>query len=326
MKLRIGVAGVGYFGRFHTLKAAQSPRVDLVGVYDRDAERAASVAAEAGTVPMALGALIAASDAVIVAAPAGVHYDIAVGALSAGRHVLVEKPIATTLEQAEALILLAKERSRVLQIGHLERFSAATAAIAEQSGLPLFIEATRIAPFKPRGTDVSVVLDVMIHDIDLVLFLMGNKVDRVEALGASALSDRDDMCDARLMFSDGRAATLRGSRISPHIERKMRIWGTSGVLSVDFAGRALTVTRRQTGDEAQRPGAPGFGIERVSWKDRDALEAQLNAFVDSCLDGAPVKVPGEAGQDALRVALLLEQAMAEGRARLMASGALLKHR
>ncbi len=318
MKLRIGVAGVGYFGRFHALKAARNPRVELAGVYDRDPDRAAAIAAEAGTSAMTLGALLAASDAVIVAAPAGVHFDIAVGALSAGKHVLVEKPIATTLEQAEALIRLARERNRVLQIGHLERFSAATSAITEQSGLPLFIEATRIAPFKPRGTDVSVVLDVMIHDIDLVLFLMGNTVERVEALGASALSDRDDMCDARLIFADGRAATLRGSRISPHIERKMRIWGTGGVLSVDFANRALSVTRRQSAD------TPGFGIERVSWQDRDALEAQLDAFAAACLDGAPVKVPGEAGQDALRVALLLEQAMAEGRTKLMASGVLAK--
>jgi len=315
-RLRIGLAGAGHFGRFHALKAAASPRLALVGIADPDGARAAQVAQEAGTTVLPLGELIAAVDAVIVAAPAAWHYDIAVGALAAGRHVFVEKPIAATVDQAEALIALAQERKRVLQVGHLERFSAATGALSGRLGAPLFIEATRIAPFKPRGTDVSVVMDVMIHDLDLVVHLMGGLPERVEAVGAPVVSALPDMCDARLTFPDGRVAVVRGSRISPVTERRMRLWAADGYASLDMAARALTVVRKGEG----RRGAPGFGAETISWQDRDAIEAEQMAFAASCLDGAPVVVDGAAGRDALACALMVEAAMASSRARLLASG------
>lgn len=315
-RLRVGLAGAGHFGRFHALKAAASPLMELVGIADPDEARAAQVAGEAGTGVLPLGDLIAAVDAMIIAAPAGAHYDIAVGALSAGRHVFVEKPITATVAQADALIALAQERKRVLQVGHLERFSAATGALTGRIGTPLFIEATRIAPFKPRGTDVSVVMDVMIHDLDLIVHLMGGLPERVEAVGAPVVSALPDMCDARLRFADGRVAVVRGSRISPATERRMRIWAADGYASLDMAARALTIVRQGEG----RAGAPGFGAETVSWQESDAIEAEQTAFVAACLDGAPVAVTGAAGRDALACALMVEAAMADSHARLRASG------
>lgn len=315
-RLRIGIAGAGHFGRFHTLKAAKGARFDLIGIHDLDPARAAAVAAEAGARAMPLGALIEAADAVIVAAPAATHYDIAVGVLSAGKHVFVEKPIAATVEQAEALIGLAVERKRVLQVGHLERFSAANSALAGKLGAPLFIEATRVAPFKPRGTDVSVVMDVMIHDLDLIVHLMGGLPSRVEAIGAPVVSALPDMCDARLSWTDGRAAVVRGSRISPATERRMRLWAADGYASLDMAARTLTLVRGGEG----RAGAPGFGAGTVSWQDADAIEAEQTAFAAACLDGAPVVVDGKAGRDALACALMVEAAMADSATRLAASG------
>src|ERR1700753_1323039 len=166
-KLRIGVAGAGHFGRYHALKVAASDRARLAGIYDPDLERAKTVGWEAGAKEMAFETMLAVADAVIVAAPAEAHFDLAAQALKAGKHVLVEKPIAATLAQGEELGSLAKARGLVLQVGHLERFSAAYQAMAGRIGAPLYIEATRIAPFKPRGTDVSVILDLMIHDLDL---------------------------------------------------------------------------------------------------------------------------------------------------------------
>src|SRR5690606_5288055 len=227
-RLRIGIAGAGHFGRFHALKAATGARFDLVGIHDLDAARAAGVAGGAGTRARPLGSGVEAAEAVIAAAPAAAHYDVAAGAVAAGRHVFVEKPIAATVDQAEALIGLAAERKRVLQVGHLERFSAASGALRGRLGAPLFIEATRVAPFKPRGTDVSVVMDVMIHDLDLIVHLMGGLPARVDAIGGPVVSALPDMCDARLSWADGRAAVVRGSRISPGTERRMRLWAADG--------------------------------------------------------------------------------------------------
>lgn len=314
--LRVGIVGAGHFGRFHALKAAKGPRLALAGVHDLHPERAQAVAAETGTRALPLGPLIEAADALIIATPAAAHYDIAVGALAAGRHVLVEKPIAATVEQADALVGLAAERRRVLQVGHLERFSAANGALAGRLGAPLFIEATRFAPFKPRGTDVSVVMDVMIHDLDLVVHLMGGLPRHAEAIGAPVVSALPDMCDARLAWEDGRVAVVRGSRVSPATERRLRLWAADGYASLDMAARALTLVRRGEG----RAGAPGFGAETVAWQDADAIEAEQAAFAASCLDGAPVMVDGKAGRDALACALMVEAAMARTAARLAASG------
>jgi len=317
-RLRIGIAGAGHFGRYHALKVAASDRAVLAGLHDPDLERARTIGWEAGASDMDFPALLEASDALVVAAPAEVHHRLAAAALRAGKHVLVEKPIAASLEQADELAALAAERGLVLQVGHLERFSAAHGALAGRVGAPLYIEATRIAPFKPRGTDVSVILDLMIHDLDLVLSLVASDIAHVDAVGGAVASPHEDIANARIRFANGAVAAITASRISARTERRMRIFGQQGYVAVDFAARRMTVVSRGHGKPV--PGVEGFGIEEESWEDRDSLAAEHAAFVASVLDGAPVAVDAAAGRRALAAALAVDQAMQESRAQMTRSG------
>jgi predicted dehydrogenase len=325
--LRIGIAGAGHFGRYHALKVAASTRAKLTGIYDPDQERAKTVGWEAGAQEMAFADLLETSDAVIVAAPAEAHYDLATRALRAGKHVLVEKPIAATLEQADEMAALATQKGLVLQVGHLERFSGAYQAMAGKIGAPLYIEATRIAPFKPRGTVVSVILDLMIHDLDLVLALIDSEIDSVDAVGAPVASPHEDIASARLRFRNGAVATITASRISPRTERRMRIFAQNSYMAADFAARKLTVIARAAGDDGSLPagqhpvpGVAGFGIQDVSWDEHDSLAAEHAAFVASVLDGAPVLVDAAVGRRALAAALLVGESMLASRERMIASG------
>jgi predicted dehydrogenase len=313
-KLALGIIGAGHFGRFHALKAAANPRIQLVGLHDADPARAAAIAAEAGTAALPAAAVIAAAEAVIIATPTRCHFALAEAALAAGRHVLVEKPIAATLAEADALIATAAARGRVLQVGHIERFSAAFRAVmaAPAGGRALAWEAIRAAPFRPRSLDVSVVLDLMIHDIDLVLELAGAMPEAIEAVGSAVASEHPDFAVARLRFPGGRAAVLTASRVSLAMERRLRVLGTEGEMSVNFLERSLAVLRR--GGAEPVPTMPGSGIDRVTWTDHDSLEAEQSAFVAACLDGAPVVVDGAAGRRALEVALAIESAIAGGEA------------
>ena len=319
-RLKVGLIGAGHFGRFHALKLAVAKEGKLVGLHDPDAARAQAVAREAGTQPLALEALLAAVDAVIIAAPAELHFDLATRALNAGKHVLVEKPIAATLEQAAALAALARGKSLVLQVGHLERFSAAYGAVTKRMGRPLYIEAVRIAPFKPRGTDVSVILDLMIHDLDLILALIDAPIDHVDAVGAAVSSELEDIANARIRFANGAVAPITASRISLKTERKMRIFSQSGYLTVDFSARKLTRIGRGVG--IKLPGVADFGLEQASWADHDNLAAEHAAFFASVLQRAPVLVDAAAGARALAAALAVSTAIAESRALATASGLL----
>ena len=325
--LRIGIAGAGHFGRYHALKVAASSRSRLSGVYDPDLERAKTVGWEAGAKEIGFDDLLDASDALIIAAPAEVHYDLAAKALLAGKHVLVEKPVAATLAQADELSILAAQRQLVLQVGHLERFSAAYQAMAGRVGAPLYIEATRIAPFKPRGTDVSVILDLMIHDLDLVLALVDSEIESVDAVGAPVASPHEDIANARLRFRNGAVAAITASRISPRIERRMRIFAQNSYMAADFSSRRLTVIARTasadgslTARQQPVPGVAGFGIEEVAWEDHDSLAAEHAAFVASVLDGAPVLVDAAVGRRALAAALAVAESMRTSRERMAASG------
>ena len=322
--LRVGLAGAGHFGRYHALKVTAASRTTLTGIYDPDLERAKTVGWEAGAKEMAFDALLDASEAIIIAAPAEAHYDLAARALRAGKHVLVEKPIAATLAQADELGALAAARGLVLQVGHLERFSAAYQAMAGKIGSPLYIEATRIAPFKPRGTDVSVILDLMIHDLDLVLALIDSELESVDAVGAPVASPHEDIANARLRFRNGAVATITASRISPRTERRMRIFAQNAYMAADFAARKLTVITQLESSlppgQQPVPGLPGFGIEDVSWDDQDSLATEHAAFVASVLDGAPVLVDAAVGRRALAAALAVGDSMRESRDRMTASG------
>jgi predicted dehydrogenase len=316
--LRIGVAGVGHFGRYHALKVAASSRADLTGVFDPDTNRAEAVSQETDAPAVDWARLLELSDALVIAAPADVHHALTAAALRAGKHVLVEKPLAATLSQADELVALASERRLVLQVGHLERFSAAFAAIEGRVGAPLYIEATRIAPFQQRGTDVSVILDLMIHDLDLVLSLVASEIDSVDAVGAAVSSEHADIANARIRFANGAVATITASRVSLRTERRMRLFAHDGYLAVDFSNRRLTVIARDQGTPV--PGVKGFGMVEESWQDHDSLAAEHAAFVASVLDGAPVVVDAATGRRALAAALMVADSIAAARTRMIASG------
>jgi predicted dehydrogenase len=290
----------------------------LAGVFDPDGERAKTVGWEAGAPDLPFPALLAACDAVVIAAPAEAHHALAAQALREGKHVLVEKPIAATLAQADELATLAAERKLVLQVGHLERFSAAFRAMDGRLGAPLYIEATRIAPFKQRGTDVSVILDLMIHDLDLVLSLVASEIESVDAVGAAVASEHVDMANARFRFVNGAVATITASRVAMRTERRMRVFAPDGYLGVDFANRRLTVIARNRGTPV--PDVAGFGMEEISWQDHDSLSAEHAAFVAAVLDNAPVLVDAAAGRRALAAALAVTDSMAASRARMEVSG------
>jgi predicted dehydrogenase len=317
-KLRIGVAGVGHFGRYHALKVAASERAMLAGVFDPDTERAKTVGWEAGAPDLDFASLLAASDALVIAAPAEAHHALGIAALRAGKHVLMEKPIAATLMQADELAALATEQKLVLQIGHLERFSAAFGALDGRLGAPLYLEATRIAPFKQRGTDVSVILDLMIHDLDLVLSLVPSEIESMDAVGAAVASEHADIANARIRFANGAVATITASRVALRTERRMRVFAQDGYLAMDFANRRLTVIARGRGKPLSD--VPDFGIDEVSWQDHDSLAAEHAAFVASVLDGAPIVVDASAGRRALAAALMVADSMVASHDRMAASG------
>ena len=322
--LRIGVVGAGHFGRYHALKVAASARARLSGIVDLDKERAKTLGWEAGAPDLSFDALLGVTDAVIIAAPADAHHALAAAALRAGKHVLVEKPLAATLAEADELAALASERDLVLQVGHLERFSAAFQAMEGKVLNPLYVEATRIAPFKPRGTDVSVILDLMIHDLDLVLALVDSEIESVDAIGGAVASLHEDIANARLRFCNGAVASITASRISPRTERRMRIFAQDRYLAADFAARKLTVIHRGSLDALAEsmpvPGVPGFSMEDVAWEDHDSLAAEHAAFVASVLDGAPVLVNAAVGRRALAAALEVARSMEQSRDRMVESG------
>ena len=306
MAVRVGVLGVGHFGRFHAMKLAA--RGCLAGIHDADPARAAAIAAELAVPALAPEALIAASEAVVVAAPTRFHHRLALAALGAGRHVFVEKPLAATVGQAEALIAAAAARGRVLQVGHIERYSAAIRTLRESGAADqaLVFEATRVAPFRPRSLDVSVVLDLMIHDLDLVLSLAGAPLAEVRAVGRRVMSEHLDFVVAQLGFANGRAATITASRVSVGLERRLRLLGPTGETRVDFLAR--TLERLRPGGPEPVEHMPGWGTETATWVDHDSLEAEQAAFLASIETGAPVEASGAVGLAALDAALRVEAA------------------
>lgn len=300
--LRCAVIGVGHLGQWHAAKYAQLPQTDLIAVVDADAATAQRVAGLYGCAALPdHRALLDRVDAVSIAAPTTLHYPIARDFLEAGVHVLVEKPITTTGDEAEALNQLAEARGVVLQVGHLERFNAALRRLAEGAPSPRFIESHRLAPFKPRATDVSVVLDLMIHDIDIILDLVDAPLTEVRASGASILTRDIDIANARLEFANGCVANVTSSRVSTKSERRMRIFQPHGYASVDFQNRILS--QHHLGDDDPQTGVPQIHSEELLFSDADALLAEIEAFVAAVRGDGPVIVSGRAGQRALETAI-----------------------
>jgi predicted dehydrogenase len=255
--------------------------------------------------------VIAASDAVLVTAPTAYHHALGLAVLRAGRHLFVEKPMAATMEQAEELAAEARARGLVLQVGHIERYSAALRAVkaAAAGSQPLALEATRVAPFRPRSLDVSVVMDLMVHDLDLVLDLAGAELVSVAAVGRPVMSDKLDFAVAQLGFANGVRATVTASRVSVALERRLRLLGPAGEMRVDFLARSLEMLR--PGGAEARADMPGWGLDKAGWTDHDSLEAEHAAFIASITEGAPVEADAAVGLRALDACLRVEAACAE---------------
>jgi predicted dehydrogenase len=305
-RLRAGVVGVGYLGRFHALKYAAHPDVDLVAVADIDADRCRAVATEVGAEPLPNHhALVGRVDCVSVAVNTQHHFEVARDLLIAGIDVLVEKPITKTIAEGQGLLELAVRAQRVLQVGHLERFNPAIRAIEGLITQPRFIECQRLAPFTERGTDVDVVLDVMIHDIDLLLAMVPSPLRSVEAVGVPVLTPSVDIANARLRFANGCIANVTASRVSVKRERKFRIFQGDSYFSIDFDQRQVRVCRREPGID----GRPQLSFEQLAVVEGDALATEIDAFVRAVRARETPPVTGWDGLRALEVAHVVRESV-----------------
>jgi predicted dehydrogenase len=296
-ELRVAVVGAGRLGALHALKYAALPGVTLTHVVDVVAERAREVAARHGGAPLAdYRELAGKVDAASVAAPGSLHHEIASYLLAHGIDVLLEKPMAASVREARELAALAERNRRTLQIGHLERFNPAIVELRPMVRAPRFIECHRLAPFTERGTDVDVVLDLMVHDLDVILTLTAAAVTSVEAIGVAVLTDQVDVANARLRFGDGLIANLNTSRVAPRRERKIRIFQPDAYLSVDYEARRIQLYRKSP----PPPGAlyPEISARQIELGEGDPLGDEIAAFADSVRTRRP---PAVTALDGLRV-------------------------
>ncbi|NVL89753.1 MAG: Gfo/Idh/MocA family oxidoreductase [Desulfobacterales bacterium] len=320
--IRVGVIGVGYLGRFHAEKYARMDGVKLAGVVDIVPERAESVAKQLGTEFFAdYKDLMGKVDAVSVVVPTPVHFPVSRYFLENDVDVLIEKPITETLEEADALIKIADSRGPIIQVGHLEQFNPAVVALREAVDCPLFIESHRLHIFKERGTEVDVVLDLMIHDIDIILNLVKSDVKSVHAVGVPVISSRVDIANTRLVFENGCVANITASRISLKNMRKIRVFQKDTYVSVDYANHEIAVIQRD-GQGIELP-IPGMSLEHKTFEKADSLESELGAFVHSVRSREAPLVSGQDGRNALRVALsIMDQIEATNKKFLGKSGSL----
>jgi predicted dehydrogenase len=288
-KIRIAVIGAGYMGKFHAEKFAASASAELVAVIDSDPARAK----ETDYKPW-----LSKIDAACVAVPTALHYEVVRACLEAGVHVLVEKPLSRTLAEADALMGLAREKGLVLQVGHLQRFNPAFQALAADGGRPLFIDIERLSPFKARGTDVDVILDLMIHDLDLVLALARAPVEQVSASGFRVLTDAIDIANARIEFADGCIASVSASRVSQAPVRKLRVFRHDSYVSADLQEQKLRTVRKGAGGSQS-------GIEETeqAFERADELRAQAEDFLRAVRERSAPLVSGEQGRRVLALAL-----------------------
>jgi len=301
--VRVGVVGVGALGQHHARVYADLPGATLAAIYDADSSRAAEVAARHGVPAFGqLRELTDAADAISVAVPTVDHHRVARTLLEAGKDVLVEKPMTATLAEAEDLIGLASEKGAVLQVGHIERFNPAVDALRKAALQPRFIEVHRLSPFSPRSLDVDVLLDLMIHDLDIVLCLDGSGAVQVDAVGVPVLTSKVDIANARLRFASGLIANLTASRVSAEKVRKFRVFSPKTYISVDFAARSAQVYRL-----IQGKGGPEITTEQTAAPDEEPLRRQLAAFVAAVRERT---TPAVTGADGLRVLTLAHTVLA----------------
>jgi predicted dehydrogenase len=313
--LRVGVVGVGHLGSLHAKMYAQIPAAQFVGVFDVDAEKARKVAKEFKTIAYSqLDELLANVDAVSIATVTQSHYDVAMQVIKRGVHLLIEKPITATIEHARALTERAETNKLKLQVGHIERFNPAILALEPYNIKPLFIESHRLAQFNPRGSDVAVVLDLMIHDIDLILSLVKSKVTRIDANGVAVISDTPDIANARLQFENGCVANVTASRISQNKMRKMRLFQNDAYISIDFADGVSEVFRLADEQTPLSKATKMLGrieeghhkrvitYEKPKVREVNALKYELERFIESIQQNSEPPVTGRDGLHALEVA------------------------
>lgn len=312
--LRAAVIGVGYLGRFHAQKYTRIPGVRLVGVADLHGERAKRVAEELKVEAVEdFHALLPRVDMVSVVTETESHYAVVRACLEAGVHVLVEKPITASLEDADQLVALAEARGLILQVGHIKRFHPAVSALRESGWLshPRFIEAQRFAPFKNRALDVDVVQDLMIHDVDLILHFVDSEVESIEAVGSGIFSGKIDIANARIRFANGCVANVSASRVARDATRRMRIFQKDALFDLDFTRPGLSIRRRGTGNWVL-DGVTFPSIEEldVPLQKVDAMEMEVRAFCEAVRGGRPALVNGRAGRRALEVVMAIRAAIA----------------
>jgi predicted dehydrogenase len=309
-RLRTAVIGTGHFGRHHAAKYAALPMSELIAVCDIDRGRREDISAAHGVTAVAdYRSLAGRVDAVSIAVPTALHYEVARFFLENGVHVLLEKPMTDDLAAADHLIRLAGERGIVLQVGHLERFFAAEIGLQRAVTRPLYVEALRIAPFQGRGTDISVVLDSMIHDIDLVLALVSAAVDQVDAIGAPVLSEREDIANTRIRFANGCVASITASRISTKNERRLRVFEPDRYISVDFLARRVVTVRK--GENSTGSTLPNLHHEMSEYSEVDPLASEIASFLETIIGGGEPRVSGVDGRRALAAAMQVSERLQE---------------
>ena len=299
--IRAGVIGVGYLGRFHAQKYAALENVELVGVADTNKEQGEKVAEECSCEYFHdYNDLLKKVDAVSIVVPTSLHHSVGKDCLAANVDILMEKPVTVTLEEADELIALAEEKSLIFQVGHLERFNPAVQAMESFLTQPVFIESNRISVFKNRGVDVDVVLDLMIHDIDIILNIVNSPLKQIHTVGAPVVTPTTDIANARLIFENGATANVTVSRISRSNVRRMRIFQPGSYINVDFATREMTTIRLK--EELTESGMPEQDIQVTTFEDGDALKAEIIHFIDNVRHRTRPSVSGHEGRRALAVA------------------------
>lgn len=306
-KIKIGVIGAGYLGKFHAQKYAAMADVDLVGVVDPVSDVAQTVATANNTKPFVdYHELLPLVDAVSIVVPTSLHHRVGMACLNSGVDIMVEKPMTTTIAEADDLIALAAEKDRIIQVGHLEQFNPAIMAMAEHLTTPVFIESHRIHTFKNRALDVDVVLDLMIHDIDIILSIVKAPLKTVHTVGVPVVTEATDIANARLIFENGCTANVTVSRISQDNIRRLRIFQPQSFLSVDYGKKELTVIKQAKGFDEE--GLPRRTFLKAAYPEIDALEMELRDFVRNVRNRTKPKVAGEEGRRALQVATeIIEQ-------------------
>lgn len=305
-KIKVAVIGVGYLGKFHARIYSEHPHVELVGVVDTHSDQARKIAADYSTSPFTdFHQVIEQVDAVSIVVPTTHHYQVAMPFINAGVNILLEKPIAATVEQARELVSAADENGLILQIGHLERFNAGIVALSELVDTPRFIEAHRLGEFTVRATDVDVVTDLMIHDIDIILSLTKSNVKHVSAVGSQVLTDEIDIANARLEFDNGSVANVTASRVSNKKFRRIRVFAPDKYLAVDFNAQNVEIITK-TSKSPDQPFA-GLNRELLDIKPVQPLDAEIDNFIGAVRGIKKPAVSGHDGLAALAVANLVKQ-------------------